>query len=214
MFKRLNLTSYIFLGLFWDLLVITRMAIWKKPADFAEAMSLVTTIFLRLIKMIIAPLVFATLVVGIAKMGDEESWSRWGGKALGWFILAKHYFAHLRFDHGEFLPALVMLCALFYQVMLFQGSTSNLKPKRIRDAFGSFFHCRWDGEERIIFADRCFLIFFGTAAAAVEAQQTFDRYHVNQRCHHVESDCPVMNQRQSPVLLLFQGVVAKSGVAY
>src|SRR5471032_2358238 len=40
------------------------------PEKFADIMSLVTTLFLRLIKMIIAPLVFSTLVVGIAKMGD------------------------------------------------------------------------------------------------------------------------------------------------
>ncbi len=38
--------------------------------------------FLRLIKMIIAPLVFATLVVGIAKMGDIATVGRVGGKAL------------------------------------------------------------------------------------------------------------------------------------
>ena len=80
MFKRLNLTSYIFLGLILgSLLAITRMAIWRSSADFAEAMSLVTTIFLRLIKMIIAPLVFATLVVGIAKMGDAKEVGRVGG---------------------------------------------------------------------------------------------------------------------------------------
>src|SRR5437762_8615017 len=39
-------------------------------AGFADAISLLPTAFLRLIRMIIAPLVFATLVVGIAKMGD------------------------------------------------------------------------------------------------------------------------------------------------
>ncbi|MDY6947566.1 MAG: cation:dicarboxylase symporter family transporter, partial [Pseudomonadota bacterium] len=44
------------------------------------------TVFLRLIKMIIAPLVFATLVVGIAKMGDIATVGRVGGKALAWFI--------------------------------------------------------------------------------------------------------------------------------
>ena len=38
--------------------------------------------------MIIAPLVFATLVVGIAKMGDIATVGRIGGKALGWFLFA------------------------------------------------------------------------------------------------------------------------------
>ncbi|MDH7970797.1 dicarboxylate/amino acid:cation symporter [Sphingomonas sp. AR_OL41] len=48
--------------------------------------SLVTTIFLQLIKMIIAPLVFGTLVSGIAHMGDTGALGRVGLKALLWFI--------------------------------------------------------------------------------------------------------------------------------
>jgi Na+/H+-dicarboxylate symporter len=50
--------------------------------------SLVTTIFLNLIKMIIAPLVFATLVAGIAHMGDTKALGRVGVRAVGWFICA------------------------------------------------------------------------------------------------------------------------------
>ncbi|MET0535084.1 MAG: dicarboxylate/amino acid:cation symporter [Steroidobacter sp.] len=57
-------------------------------SGFAANMSLLPMIFLRLIKMIIAPLVFATLVVGIAKMGDIATVGRVGGKALGWFLSA------------------------------------------------------------------------------------------------------------------------------
>jgi Na+/H+-dicarboxylate symporter len=53
---------------------------------FAEVTGLLPFAFLRLIKMIIAPLVFATLVVGIAKMGDIATVGRIGGKALTWFI--------------------------------------------------------------------------------------------------------------------------------
>jgi Na+/H+-dicarboxylate symporter len=54
----------------------------------AAAFSLVTTSFLRLIKMIIAPLVFATLVVGVARMQGAAAIARIGGKALGWFVIA------------------------------------------------------------------------------------------------------------------------------
>ncbi|MEI9964829.1 MAG: dicarboxylate/amino acid:cation symporter [Caulobacteraceae bacterium] len=50
--------------------------------------SLITDIFLRLIRMIIAPLVFSTLVVGIAHMGDSASIGRVGIKTLGWFVMA------------------------------------------------------------------------------------------------------------------------------
>src|SRR6201995_1857878 len=53
-------------------------------ADF----SLVTTSFLRLIKMIIAPLVFCTLVVGVARMEGAAAIARIGAKALAWFLLA------------------------------------------------------------------------------------------------------------------------------
>jgi Na+/H+-dicarboxylate symporter len=51
-----------------------------------EAMGLVTTVFLRLIKMIIGPLVFATLTVGIAKMGDLGVVGRIGLKSMLWFL--------------------------------------------------------------------------------------------------------------------------------
>ncbi len=56
--------------------------------DFANNIKLLSTIFLRLVQMIIAPLVFSTLVVGIAKLGDIKSVGRVGGKALLWFISA------------------------------------------------------------------------------------------------------------------------------
>src|SRR5438034_10720380 len=54
----------------------------------AGYISLITDIFLRLIKMIIAPLVFSTLVVGVAHMGDTASIGRIGLKTMGWFISA------------------------------------------------------------------------------------------------------------------------------
>lgn len=54
---------------------------------FAEqAATLMTGLFLRLIKMVIAPLVFATLVSGIGKLGDDSQVFRIGGKILLWFI--------------------------------------------------------------------------------------------------------------------------------
>jgi Na+/H+-dicarboxylate symporter len=54
----------------------------------AGYVSILTTIFLHLIKMIIAPLVFSTLVVGIAHMGDTAALGRVGAKAVGWFLCA------------------------------------------------------------------------------------------------------------------------------
>lgn len=60
------------------------------PADSAKEiasnLTIITDVFLRLIKMIIAPLVFATLVAGIAHMEDAGAVGRIGVKTMGWFI--------------------------------------------------------------------------------------------------------------------------------
>ena len=53
-----------------------------------EPFSLLADIFLRLIKMIVAPLVLCTLIVGVAKLGDINSVGRIGGKTLLWFLCA------------------------------------------------------------------------------------------------------------------------------
>jgi Na+/H+-dicarboxylate symporter len=60
----------------------------KTATIVAGYFSIITDVFLRLIKMIIAPLVFAMLVVGIAHMGDTESIGRIGLKAMAWFLSA------------------------------------------------------------------------------------------------------------------------------
>ena len=56
--------------------------------EIAEYLSIVTALFLRLIKMIIAPLVFSTRVAGIAHMGDIAALGRVGLRSVTWFILA------------------------------------------------------------------------------------------------------------------------------
>jgi Na+/H+-dicarboxylate symporter len=54
----------------------------------SDLLKLLSTIFIRLVQMIIAPLVFTTLVVGIAKLGDLKAVGRVGGKAILWFVTA------------------------------------------------------------------------------------------------------------------------------
>ena len=56
--------------------------------QIADGLSILTDVFLRLIKMIIAPLVFSTLVVGVAHMEDSAAIGRVGAKTIGLFILA------------------------------------------------------------------------------------------------------------------------------
>ena len=60
----------------------------KAAAQIAGYISIMSDVFLRLIKMLIGPLVFSTLVVGIAHMGDAASVGRVFLKAMGWFVTA------------------------------------------------------------------------------------------------------------------------------
>lgn len=55
-------------------------------AAWSDNITLLTDIFLRLIKMVIAPLVFSTLTVGIMRLGETSTIGRVGGKAMIWFI--------------------------------------------------------------------------------------------------------------------------------
>jgi Na+/H+-dicarboxylate symporter len=75
------------LGVLTGFLINTQLAPDQAKAA-AGNLSIITDIFLRLIRMIIAPLVFSTLVVGIAHMEDSAAIGRVGVKTLGWFMLA------------------------------------------------------------------------------------------------------------------------------
>lgn len=55
-------------------------------AAWSDNITLLTDIFLRLIKMVIAPLVFSALTVGIMRLGETSTIGRVGGKAMIWFI--------------------------------------------------------------------------------------------------------------------------------
>ncbi len=86
-----RLTLYIMGSMVAGVLVGYLIHINASPEFIATAtpkLKLLTSIFLRLVQMIIAPLVFTTLVVGIAKLGDLKTVGRVGGKALLWFITA------------------------------------------------------------------------------------------------------------------------------
>lgn len=56
--------------------------------EFSDKIKILATIFIRLVQMLIALLVFSTLVPGIAKLGDVKTVGRVGAKALGWFFSA------------------------------------------------------------------------------------------------------------------------------
>ncbi len=86
-----KLTLYILLAMALGIIVGYIVHV-SAPAEFIQSFSknikLLSSIFIRLVQMIIAPLVFSTLVVGIAKLGDLKAVGRVGGKALLWFVTA------------------------------------------------------------------------------------------------------------------------------
>jgi Na+/H+-dicarboxylate symporter len=91
MVKQNRLTLYILVAMLLGVVVgyfVHNNAGQDFLTSFANNIKLLTTIFLRMVQMIIAPLVFSTLVVGIAKLGDLKAVGRVGGKALLWFITA------------------------------------------------------------------------------------------------------------------------------
>ncbi len=80
-------------------------------AAWSDNITLLTDIFLRLIKMVIAPLVFSTLTVGIMRLGETATIGRVGGKAMVWFISSS---------------VLSILVGLFIVTLLHPGSGLNL----------------------------------------------------------------------------------------
>ena len=89
---KINLTTKIFIGMLAGILVghwyHSSHALTSDYENFAGKISILSDIFLRLIKMIIAPLVFSTLVVGVAKVGDFKSVGRIGLKTIIYFQFA------------------------------------------------------------------------------------------------------------------------------
>lgn len=77
--KRISLTAWIFIGMAAGVLL------GIVAPDFAKQLGPASNVFLRLIKSIIAPLLFGTLVVGIAGSGDMKQMGRIGVKAIVYF---------------------------------------------------------------------------------------------------------------------------------
>ena len=212
--KKLNLTSFIIIGLLLGILVgyvaNTNMA---KPEQFAEWMSLITTMFLRLIKMIIAPLVFSTLVVGIAKMGDVNEVGRVGGKALGWFVIASFIsltlglvFVNL-FRPGDamhaLLPAKDAVSGIATSSLTLKEFVTHLIPSSIVDGMA----------KNEILQIVVFSIFFGTAAAAVGERSKVLIEGIDGVAHvMLKITGYVMNFAPIAVFAAVAAVIAKSGI--
>ena len=121
-----KLTGLIMAGLVLGIVVgyiCNRMAPDAQSArTIAGYFSIITDIFLRLIKMIIAPLVFSTLVAGIASLGDTKAVGRIAMKALLWFVSASLISLLL----GMFLANLLAPGANLDLPLPAAGATTNL----------------------------------------------------------------------------------------
>ncbi|MGH8559740.1 MAG: dicarboxylate/amino acid:cation symporter, partial [Methylococcales bacterium] len=134
-------------------------------AGLINIFTVLTEVFMRLIKMIIAPLVFATLVVGMANMGDGHTVGRIGGKAIAWFFSASllslllgmllvNLFAPGEALHIE-LPPLGADTGLAKSTPSLSGFIAHIFPKSMAEAMA-------DNE---ILQIVVFSIFFGVACA-------------------------------------------------
>ena len=214
--NRNRLTTYILIGLVLGIVVgyiaNTTMA---DPKGFADTLSLLTTMFLRLIKMIIAPLVFSTLVVGIATMGDAKEVGRIGVKALGWFVIASVISLSLGlvlvnlFRPGDAMhlagmaPPVDAKTDIVTTGLTMKEFITHLIPASIVDGMA----------KNEILQIVVFSIFFGTAAAAVGARATPLIDAVDGIAHiMLKVTSYVMNFAPIAVFAAVAGVIAKSGL--
>ncbi|MYN17558.1 cation:dicarboxylase symporter family transporter [Rugamonas sp. FT107W] len=214
MHKQSRLTTYILvglaLGIFAGYLANKHLA---TPTDFADYMSLITTLFLRLIKMIIAPLVFSTLVCGIAKMGDASEVGRIGIKTLGWFFIASVMSLSLglvlvnMFRPGDALlghmAATTAKSDLVVSGLTLKEFVTHLVPASIVEGMS----------KNEILQIVIFSLFFGSAAAAVGEKANVMVAALDGVAHvMLKVTGYVMQFAPFAVFAAVSGVIAKSGL--
>jgi len=216
--NRNRLTTYILIALVLGIIAgygVNASVTPEQAKSFSDTMSLITTLFLRLIKMIIAPLVFSTLVVGIAKMGDAKEVGRIGVKALGWFIIASIISLSLGlilvnlFRPGDAmavsgaLPAVGTSSGIATTSLTLKEFITHLVPSSIVDGMA----------KNEILQIVVFSLFFGTAAAAVGARATPLIDAVDGVAHiMLKVTGYVMNFAPIAVFAAVAGIIAKSGL--
>lgn len=169
--RRIGLTTWIMVGMILGVAAGAAIHTGASPAEakqIAGYFNIVTDVFLRLIKMIIAPLVFATLVSGIAGMDDGKALGRVGFKAFGWFVTASLislslglFFSNLLEPGkslGLALPAADAATKLATANFTVQEFVTHLVPKSIFEAMA--------GNQ--ILQILVFSLFFGCAATAAK----------------------------------------------
>jgi Na+/H+-dicarboxylate symporter len=163
-----KLTKWILAALVLGIVVGTTLNFTvDDTTGIVSGFGLVTTTFLRLIKMIIGPLVFATLAVGIAKMGDMGTVGRIGLKSMAWFMGASLVSLSVGLilvnllepgvNLGIELPDVAASSGVATTGLSFQEFVTHLVPTSIADAMA-----RNEILQIVVFS-----VFFGVACAGV-----------------------------------------------
>lgn len=128
--KHSRLTIAIFVSL-----ILGIVAGWAFP-DFAVKTHVLAEIFLRMVKMIIAPLLFATLVVGIAGHGDGKSLGRLGIKTVAYFEIVTTFALVIGLGFANlFKPGEGMIDLASQQIRL-NAIASNMASATSHNSFG------------------------------------------------------------------------------
>lgn len=177
-----------------------------------QPFSLLADVFLRLVKMIIAPLVFSTLVVGVAKQGNINAVGRIGGKTMLWFIT----FSLISLVMGmllvnTFLPGIAMHLPLpdaagtkvAHASLSLKEFISHIFPTSIIDAMA----------KNEILQVVVFSLFFGVATAAVGEKGAIVITVLDSVAHIIlKVTAYVMNFAPLAVLGAMTAVIGKQGL--
>jgi len=160
--KRISLTTWIFIGM------AAGVALGIVAPGFARQLGPVSRVFLQLIRSIIAPLLFGTLVVGIAGGGDMKRMGRIGGKAILYFEVVTTLALFLglaavnlvRPGAGISIHGSAAEAAIPQTEATFSSVLEHIFPSSIIDAMA-----RNDALQIVVFA-----FLFGAACAAIGAK--------------------------------------------
>ncbi len=157
--KKLSLTAWIFIGM------AAGVALGVALPNIARQLGPVSNVFLRLIRSIIAPLLFSTLVVGIAGGGDMKRMGRIGGKAILYFEIVTTLALFLglfavnlvRPGAGVPIRATAAEAAVSHDQTTLAALLEHIFPSSLLDAMA-----RNDALQIVVFA-----FLFGAACAAI-----------------------------------------------
>jgi Na+/H+-dicarboxylate symporter len=189
----------------------TRVELTKARDKKLEWFSLLADIFLRLIKMIVAPLVFTTLVVGVARLGDIKTVGRVGGKTLLWFLSAS--FVSLLLGMvlvNYFQPGITMQLPLPSESTGIDKAALTLKDFIYHVFPSSFIDAMAKNEilQIVVFA-----LFFGVAAASM-GEMAHGLVHALEAASHVILKITGYVMKFAPLAVFgaMAAVIAKQGL--